>query len=72
MSDRHETVILLAKQGPWRQIGNKMSFEVPIIVLLLAANALWYVVGWSQGFNEGKREGVVVGKNYQRVTQDAS
>jgi hypothetical protein len=49
-----------------------MSFEVPIIVLLLAANALWYVVGWSQGFNEGKREGVLVGKNYQRVAQDAS
>jgi hypothetical protein len=48
-----------------------MSFEMPIIVLLLAANALWYLVGWAQGFNEGKREGVVVGKNYQRVTQDA-
>jgi len=51
--------------------GAKMSFEMPIIVLLLAANVLWYIVGWSQGFNEGKREGVVVGKNYQRVTQDA-
>jgi len=51
--------------------GLKMSFEMPIIVLLLAANALWYIVGWSQGFNEGKREGVVVGKNYQRMTQDA-
>jgi hypothetical protein len=49
-----------------------MSIEMPIIVLLLAANALWYIVGWSQGFNEGKREGLVVGKSYQRATQDAS
>ena len=30
-----------------------MSFEMPIIVLLLAANALWYLVGWAKGFNEG-------------------
>jgi hypothetical protein len=51
------------------QIGTQM--EMPIIVLLLAANVLWYVVGWSQGFNEGKREGVLVGKNFQRVTTDA-
>jgi hypothetical protein len=51
------------------QIGTQM--EIPIIVLLLAANVLWYVVGWSQGFNEGKREGVLVGKNYQRATTDA-
>lgn len=44
-----------------------MSFEMPIIVLLLAANALWYLVGWAKGFNEGKREGLVVGKTFQRV-----
>jgi hypothetical protein len=43
-----------------------MSFEMPIIVLLLAANALWYLVGWAKGFNEGKREGLIVAKNYQR------
>ncbi len=30
-----------------------MSFEMPMIVLLLAANALWYLVGWAKGFNEG-------------------
>jgi hypothetical protein len=48
-----------------------MSIELPVIVILLAANALWYVVGWCQGFNEGKREGVMVGKNYQRATTDA-
>jgi hypothetical protein len=48
-----------------------MSFEIPIIVLLLAANVLWYIVGWAQGFNEGKREGLVVGKNSQRVSVNA-
>jgi hypothetical protein len=48
-----------------------MDLQVPIILLLLAANVLWYIVGWSQGFNEGKREGLVVGKNSQRVTTDA-
>ena len=48
-----------------------MSFETPIIVLLLAANALWYLEGWAKGFNEGKREGLVVAKSFQRVTQDA-
>ena len=45
--------------------------EMPIIVLLLAANVLWYIVGWSQGFTEGKREGLIVGKTFQRVTTDA-
>jgi hypothetical protein len=48
-----------------------MSFEMPMIVLLLAANALWYLVGWAKGFNEGKREGLIVAKSYQRATQDA-
>jgi hypothetical protein len=53
------------------QIGKKMSFEMPMIVLLLAANALWYLVGWAKGFNEGKREGLIVAKSFQRVTTDA-
>jgi hypothetical protein len=48
-----------------------MDLQVPIIVLLLAANVLWYIVGWAQGFNEGKREGLVVGKNSQRVSVNA-
>ena len=48
-----------------------MSFEMPIIVLLLAANVLWYLVGWAKGFTEGKREGLIVGKTFQRVTTDA-
>jgi len=48
-----------------------MDLQIPVIILLLAANVLWYIVGWGQGFNEGKREGVVVGKNYQRVSENA-
>ena len=48
-----------------------MSFEMPVIVLLLAANVLWYLVGWAKGFTEGKREGIMVGKSFQRVTTDA-
>jgi hypothetical protein len=48
-----------------------MSFEMPIIILLMAANILWFIVGWAKGFEEGKREGVMVGKNFQRVTTDA-
>ena len=49
----------------------QMDLQVPVIILLLAANVLWYIVGWGQGFNEGKREGVVVGNNYQRVSENA-
>jgi hypothetical protein len=48
-----------------------MSFEIPIIILLIAANILWFIVGWAKGFNEGKREGLIVAKSYQRVTTDA-
>jgi hypothetical protein len=48
-----------------------MSFEMPMIVLLLAANALWYLVGWAKGFNEGKREGLIVAKNYQKLYDSA-
>jgi hypothetical protein len=48
-----------------------MDLQVPVIVLLILANVLWYIVGWGQGFNEGKREGVIVGKNYQRVSENA-
>jgi hypothetical protein len=48
-----------------------MDLQVPIILILLAANFLWYLVGWSHGFNEGKREGLVVGKSGQRVSVNA-
>jgi hypothetical protein len=42
-----------------------MDLQVPVIVLLLIANVLWFIVGWGKGFQEGKREGLIVGKNYQ-------
>jgi hypothetical protein len=48
-----------------------MDLQVPVIILLLLANILWFIVGWAKGFEEGKREGVMVGKNFQRVTTDA-
>lgn len=50
---------------------NEMDLQVPIIVLLLLANVLWFIVGWGKGFTEGKREGVLVGKNFQRVSENA-
>ena len=50
---------------------NQMSFEMPIIILLMAANILWFIVGWGKGFSEGKREGLIMAKSYQRVTTDA-
>jgi len=34
-----------------------MSFEIPIILILLAANFLWLLVGYSTGHKEGLREG---------------
>lgn len=48
-----------------------MDLQVPIIVLLIVANVLWFIVGWGKGFQEGKREGVLVGKNFQRVSENA-
>lgn len=48
-----------------------MSVEMPIIVLLLLANVLWFIVGWGKGFQEGKREGLAVGKISQRVSVNA-
>lgn len=44
-----------------------MDLQVPVIVLLLLANVLWFIVGWGKGFTEGKREGLIVGKNYQQL-----
>ena len=48
-----------------------MDLQVPVILLLLAANVLWFIVGWGKGFSEGKREGLIVAKSFQRVTTDA-
>jgi len=47
-----------------------MDLQVPVILLLLAANVLWFIVGWGKGFQEGKREGLIVGKNYQHQPTD--
>ena len=48
-----------------------MDLQVPIIVLLVAANILWFIVGWGKGFEEGKREGLVVAKNLRRASENA-
>lgn len=53
------------------QIGKIMSFETPVIVLLLLGNFLWFFMGYVKGFKEGKREGLVVGKTSQRVASNA-
>jgi hypothetical protein len=49
----------------------EMDLQVPVILLLLAANVLWFIVGWGKGFQEGKREGLAVGKISQRVSVNA-
>jgi hypothetical protein len=28
--------------------------QMPIIILLLAANALWFIVGWAMGYKEAQ------------------
>jgi len=48
-----------------------MDLQVPIIVLLITANILWFIVGWGKGFEEGKREGLIVAKNLRRVSENA-
>jgi hypothetical protein len=48
-----------------------MDLQMPVIVLLLAANVLWFIMGWGKGFEEGKREGLIVAKNYQRQVENA-
>jgi hypothetical protein len=48
-----------------------MDLQVPIIVLLVAANILWFIVGWGKGFEEGKREGLIVAKNLRHASENA-
>jgi hypothetical protein len=48
-----------------------MDLQVPIIVLLMLANILWFIVGWGKGFEEGKREGLIVAKNLRRASENA-
>jgi hypothetical protein len=48
-----------------------MDLQVPVIILLMLANILWFIVGWGKGFTEGKREGLIVAKSYQRQVENA-
>jgi hypothetical protein len=48
-----------------------MDLQVPVIVLLMLANILWFIVGWGKGFTEGKREGLIVAKNLRRASENA-
>ena len=29
-----------------------MSIQMPMIIVLLAANVLWFIVGWAMGYKE--------------------
>ena len=42
------------------------DLQVPVIVLLVLANILWFIVGWGKGFTEGKREGLARRKAIRR------
>ena len=33
-----------------------MSLQMPMIVILLAANALWFIVGWAMGYKEAEQD----------------
>ena len=33
-----------------------MDLQVPIILILLAANALWFIVGWAMGYKESEED----------------
>jgi len=33
-----------------------MDLQVPVIVLLLAANVLWFIVGWAMGYKESEAD----------------
>jgi hypothetical protein len=32
----------------------EMDLQVPVIVLLLIANVLWFIVGWAMGYKESQ------------------
>ena len=34
----------------------EMDLQVPIILLLLAANVLWFIVGWAMGYKESQED----------------
>lgn len=33
-----------------------MDLQVPAIILLLAANVLWFIVGWAMGYKESEAD----------------
>ena len=33
-----------------------MSFQMPLIIILLAANALWFIMGWAMGYKEAEAD----------------
>jgi hypothetical protein len=33
-----------------------MSFQMPLIIILLAANALWFIMGWAMGYKEAEQD----------------
>lgn len=33
-----------------------MSIQMPMIVILLAANVLWFIVGWAMGYKESEQD----------------
>ena len=39
-----------------RKAGGMMSIEMPLIIILLAANALWFIVGWARGYKEAETD----------------
>ena len=33
-----------------------MDLQVPMIIILLAANVLWFIVGWAMGYKESQED----------------
>ena len=33
-----------------------MDLQVPAVILLLAANVLWFIVGWAMGYKEAEAD----------------
>ena len=33
-----------------------MSLQMPMVIILLAANVLWFIVGWAMGYKEAETD----------------
>ena len=33
-----------------------MDLQVPAVIILLAANALWFIMGWAMGYKEAEAD----------------